>query len=114
MTMVGALVLPPIKVGMIEASATRNPCKPCTHSCSSTTGQGIAAHFAGADRVIDGLGPTLDEFPQLVVALHRRARKQFLATIAVESRSRQNVAASFYSGQQRFQIVRMTQVIRLE
>src|SRR4249919_770453 len=35
--MVGALVLPPTKVGMIEASTTRRPSVPCTFSFASTT-----------------------------------------------------------------------------
>jgi len=35
--MLGALVLPEISVGMIEASAMRRPSIPCTRSLSSTT-----------------------------------------------------------------------------
>jgi hypothetical protein len=35
--MVGALVLPPISVGMIEASTTRKPSTPWTFSFGSTT-----------------------------------------------------------------------------
>lgn len=35
--MTGALVLPPISVGMIEASTTRRPARPCTRKAGSTT-----------------------------------------------------------------------------
>ena len=34
---VGALVLPPIRVGMMEASMTRRPSRPCTRNSLSTT-----------------------------------------------------------------------------
>ena len=37
----GALVLPPISVGMIEASTTRNPSRPCTRNYASAN---AAAH----------------------------------------------------------------------
>lgn len=36
-TMQGALVLPPMRVGMMEASAIRRPESPCTRNCASTT-----------------------------------------------------------------------------
>ena len=36
----GALVLPDVKVGMIEASATRRPAIACIRSSSSTTANG--------------------------------------------------------------------------
>jgi len=35
--MVGALVLPPISVGITEASTTRRPSMPCTRNFVSTT-----------------------------------------------------------------------------
>ena len=40
--MVGALVLPLVSVGMIEASATRSPAMPWTLSSESTTAIGSA------------------------------------------------------------------------
>ena len=33
----GALVLPDVNVGMMDASATLNPAIPCTRNCESTT-----------------------------------------------------------------------------
>ncbi|MCY1384742.1 hypothetical protein D9M69_730360 [compost metagenome] len=41
--MVGALVLPPTKVGMMDASTTRSPSIPCTLNCESTTAMGSSA-----------------------------------------------------------------------
>src|SRR3954449_4756077 len=50
----GALVLPDVSVGMIEASATRRPAMPWTRSWASTTAIGSDPHLAGADRVVGG------------------------------------------------------------
>src|SRR6185295_13344327 len=43
----GALVLPEVKVGMIEASAMRRPARPRTRSWSSTTAIGSARILQG-------------------------------------------------------------------
>ena len=50
---VGALVLPPISVGITEASTTESPSMPRTRSAGSTTARCVVAHAAGPDRVID-------------------------------------------------------------
>jgi hypothetical protein len=65
----GALVLPEVSVGMIEASATRSPAMPCTRSWSSTTAIGSATHLAGADRMVGRLGVVPHPVEQLVVGL---------------------------------------------
>ena len=51
--MVGALVLPVVRVGMIEASMTRTPCNPMDAQPRIDDGGGVFAHLAGADRVMD-------------------------------------------------------------
>ena len=57
--MLGALVLPPTSVGMIEASATRSPCTPRTR-LRVDYGHCIVAHLAGTDRVVLRVGTIAD------------------------------------------------------
>ena len=76
--MQGALVLPLVSVGMIEASATRRP------SCRAPAvvvddGHGIGAHLAGADRMVGRLGILAYPVDDLVVGLQLCARRDLLA-----------------------------------
>ena len=72
--MQGAVVLPPINVGMMEASATRN-----RQSRARATGcpQRPVRHCPSGKvlRVVDGLGSLADIFAQRVVILLIRARR---------------------------------------
>ena len=65
---VGALVLPEVIVGMIEASAMRRPARPRSRSRGSTTAVGVAAHAAGADRMEDRRADVAGRVHQLCVA----------------------------------------------
>ena len=70
---VGALVLPPISVGMIEASTTRRPCDAVHLQRGSTTACGsLDAHLAGADRVIDRVDAVAQHVADVVVGRARR------------------------------------------
>ncbi|MCY1349277.1 hypothetical protein D9M69_354580 [compost metagenome] len=60
-----ALVLPPTKVGIIEASIIR---RLPTRSRLST-GHLVLAHIAGAGRVVDGVGASAQQLEQLLVAV---------------------------------------------
>ena len=51
----GALVLPEVSVGMIEASATRSPARPRTRSWSSTTAEAILTWTTSAAIPADGV-----------------------------------------------------------
>ncbi len=72
---VGALVLPPISVGITEASTTRRFSMPCTRSRGSTTAPASlgAPMLAGAHRVVDGVGARADVAHQLLVGVARSA-----------------------------------------
>ena len=65
----GALVLPEVSVGMIEASATRSPCQPAHAKLVVDHRHRVRAHLAGADRMVGGLGVVPDPVEQLVVRL---------------------------------------------
>lgn len=71
----GALVLPEVSVGMVEASATRKPgdsvnAQPCIH-----LGHRIGTHLAGADRMIRRVGRVLHPIQDLAVGGLRFARR---------------------------------------
>ena len=68
--MVGALVLPPIRVGMTEASTTRRPLDAAHAQVGSTTACSILAHAAGADRMIDRVDALPQNGANIVVAAH--------------------------------------------
>jgi hypothetical protein len=62
---VGALVFPPGNVGITDASTTRKPVDAAHAQLRVDDGGVVAAHAAGADRVVDGfgLGPDIgDQF----------------------------------------------------
>ena len=60
----GALVLPEVSVGVIEASATRSPAIPCTPSWLSTTASGSDPILQVPDRVIRGFDVVPDPVEQ--------------------------------------------------
>ncbi len=74
--MVGALVLPLVSVGMIEASAIRRPCHALHAQFEIDHGARVGARLAGADRVIGRLGVVAYPFEQFGVGLRdgRRGR----------------------------------------
>ena len=53
----GACVLPLMSVGMIDASMTRSPSMPVDPQLRVDDRHVVAAHLAGPDRVVVGLGP---------------------------------------------------------
>ena len=71
----GALVLPEVSVGMIEASATRSPAIPRTRKMFVDDGHGVRPHLAGADGVIGRLAGFPDPIDDLVVGLPVDARR---------------------------------------
>ncbi len=98
--MQGALVLPLVSVGMIEASATRRPWMPCTLSSLIDDGHGIGAHLAGADRMVGRLGVVAHPVEDLVVGREMGARRDLLARHLLERRGRHQLAALADGGQE--------------
>ena len=91
---VAALVLPETTVGMTEASATRSPSIPCTPQFGVDHRHRIAAHLAGAGRVIDRAAAPPGVIQQLLVALDRRAGLKFRLDKVLHVRVCQEPAAS--------------------
>src|SRR5882762_2407330 len=73
----GALVLPDVSVGMIEASASRRPAMPRTRSWASTTGHRVGPHLAGAHRVVGGFCGLLHPVEDFVIGGPIGARREF-------------------------------------
>jgi hypothetical protein len=63
----GALVLPPTRVGMMEASTTRSPSTPITHNSGSTTAPSSVPHPGCPDRMVDGIGTVAQNHTNFVV-----------------------------------------------
>ena len=63
----GALVLPEVSVGMIEASATRSPCHAVHAKLVIDHRHRVHSHLAGADRMVGGLGVVPDPVEQFVI-----------------------------------------------
>ena len=84
--MVGALVLPPISVGMTEASTTSQALEPAHLERGIDDGLRIVgrAHAAGADGMIDGVGALADPVGR---GLHRRAHRSHRAPSGASARN---------------------------
>ena len=84
----GALVLPEVSVGMIEASATRSPCHAVHAKLVVDHRHRVRAHLAGADRMVGGLGVLPDPVEQFVVGLDVHARRDLVGGDALHGRCR--------------------------
>ena len=76
--MLGALVLPEVSVGMIEASATRKDRNPAHAQLIVHDGRRIGPHPARADRMIGRLGVARDEVEQLGIRLRLGSGRDLL------------------------------------
>ena len=83
----GALVLPPIRVGMMEASTTRNPSTPTTRNYGIDNRSFIGTHPDGPDRMINGVRTVAQNGANVIVranilAVHLR-RTQFCKRLCI-------------------------------
>ena len=88
---VGALVLPPISVGMIDASTTRNAETPRTRSCGSTTASIVHAHPARSDGMVDRVRAIAQHGADFVVG-RDAGGEHLLAAMRVEHRRLRDAA----------------------
>lgn len=80
----GALVLPVISVGMIDASATRRPCRPHAQLVVDHR-ELVVAHLAGAHRMEHGAQVGADPGLDLAAAGNLRARYQLALEVTGEA-----------------------------
>ena len=71
----------------------------------------VAAHLAGADRVIDDAQPVLDGLRDVLVALLVGTGVQFFLAVRVEGRRRQDLARQLHAGDQALQVIRVAEVV---
>ena len=108
---VGALVLPLIRAGITEASATRNPSTPFTLRCASTTASASLPDPAGAHRVVDGLGVGADEVVDFPIRNDIALERQGGAAHPVEGVLLQHGAGHLHALRAGSAILRRRQVV---
>ena len=114
--MVGALRLPVVIEGMIEASTTRSASTPITRVCGSTTASGslARAHLARAAGMIGALDLVADEGVDRLVVDAIGARLDFAAAVGIEGGLRENLAGQPHAGAHFRPVVWLAHVIELD
>jgi hypothetical protein len=107
----GALVLPEVIVGMIDASTTRRLASPCTRNSSFTTALG-SWPILRADHVIGRMAVLPREAQQLVIGLAPVARVHLERAIAVERLVVDDAAGDLHAGDEGPTIQFVAEVIR--
>ena len=90
--MTGALVLPEMMVGMIEASTTRRPSRPCTRSAGRPPPVARpSCRCRPGWKIVVPMSPARSR--QLLVALQCRARQEFLRRDSAPAPAAATIAA---------------------
>lgn len=113
---VAALVLPLTGVGIIEASATRRPCRPWIRSRASTIdhvpGLRVGTHSAGSDAVKDGGGIGANVGVHLVAGVHGTTRQMLFGDQALQGRLFGKSPAHFQRPDQHLPVMAVGEVSR--